>query len=243
MSWEQQRQLLTDVDFLLKNSSDLMLDSSTKGIFKDFIISRNLNLLQFKAKMFLELKKSQDREKELNEITSTSGMSEFYAQVKRLKSDYPDSDILVPSREERGERDWEDDKRGFEKLFTAEEGLGHYLDLVEFYNRFLNLKVKRINYLSYVKEFYDTSKISENSKNSKEYKSYVKDLCLYMETFIAKTNPLQDLDEKKSVFLKKFEKKWEAGEFEKNDPLYCTACIFLKNLNIRSKTIYKRNSV
>lgn len=230
MSWEQQRQLLTDVDFLLKNSSDLMLDTSIKGIFKDFIISKNLNLLQFKAKKFLELKVSQDREKELNEITNTSGMSEFYAQVKRLKSEYQDSDLMVPYLEETGERDWEDDKRGFEKLFTAEEGLGHYLDLVEFYNRFLNLKVKRINYLSYVKEFYDTSKISENSKNSKEYKSYVKDLCFYMETFIAKTNPLQDLDEKKSDFLKKFEKKWEDGEFEKNDPLYCGACNYCFSL-------------
>ena len=245
--FETQRQLFTDIDFLLKNSSNLLLDNSVKnGIFKDYIISKNLNLLQFKAKKILELENSLEKSQELNNITSTGqDLPEFYSYLKVLRSEYNDSSLCTPLGEEKGDRDWEADRREFESRFNGEEGLGHFLDLVEFYNRFLNLKPKRINYLSYVRVFYDLEKIPLNSKKSADYKSYVKDLCFYMENFISKTNPLTDLDYKKVNFLKKFEKKWENGDFkmEIDDPLFCKACNFLKIIIIIGEKQFSKVTV
>ena len=172
--FEKQRQLLTEIDFHIKNSSDLLYENNLKNrIFKEHLIAKNLSIIQFNAKNYLNLQADKAlQEQALNKITNTGDdLPEFYALVNKLKSEYADgNDLLLPGPEESGERDWDYDKMEFEKLFSGEEGLGHYLDLVEFYNRFLNLKAKRITYLAYVRVFYDLEKIPEDSKRANDYK-------------------------------------------------------------------------
>lgn len=221
MSWEEERQLLSDIDFLIKNSSDLLLQNELRnGFFKDYIISKNLNLIQFKSKKVLEIVHA-DREKELNGITNTSGeMNEFYQLVNQIKLQYS-QDILIPTKEEKGERDWDVEQTVFEKMFTGEEGLGHYLDLLDFYHRYLQFSQK-CKYLDYVKSFYDLEKIKDQTKQTMEYREYIKDLVVYLETFMVKTRPLQDLDEKKLEILKKFEKIYSLEKIEKE--FYCQVC-------------------
>jgi splicing factor 3A subunit 3 len=59
-----------------------------------------------------------------------------------------------------------------ENKFSGEEGTGRYLDLVSFYNRYLNLKdVKRMSYIAYVQVFFDASRVSLETKKSFDYKS------------------------------------------------------------------------
>jgi splicing factor 3A subunit 3 len=58
-------------------------------------------------------------------------------------------------------------------------------------------------------------------KETKEYKKYVKDLGIYMETFIAKTRPLLDLDERKEEILKKFKNTYSK---EVDKEFYCKFC-------------------
>jgi hypothetical protein len=247
MVFEEQRELLTEIDFLIKNSCELLLENNVKnGIFKDYIINKNLNLIQFKAKKVLALKG--ERDVAIDKITNTSvELKEFYQELKKKKNDYT-SDQLVPSSAELGERDWELEKNEFDQMFTGEEGLGNYLDLFEFYHRFLNFRGKKLKYLDYVKSFYDFSKISTNTRDTREFKKYVKDLGIYMETFISKTRPLLDLDELKKELLKKFSNvkslENESKEF------YCKTCqkqfekesVFTSHLNGKKHLKNLKNS-
>ena len=65
----------------------------------------------------------------------------------------------------------------------------------------------------------------------------MKDLAIYLESLLARNSPLLDLDYKKDGYLKKFEKKWEQGDFkvEKDDPLYCVPCKLKEILNEKVK--------
>jgi hypothetical protein len=71
------------------------------------------------------------------------------------------------------------------------------------------------------------------------HNSYIQDLVLYLESFLSRSQPLINLDEKKLEFLEQFEKKWENVEFKEyqnvGKELFCQACTFIFSLFLNKK--------
>ncbi|KAG1684621.1 hypothetical protein DVH05_010675 [Phytophthora capsici] len=154
----------------------------------------------------------------------------FYEQLKNIRSfhrKYPNSvvshepnldEILHPNLQ-----------------FSGEERFGKYVDLNEFYTRFLNIpELKKqarktqeamgsgsrtrgrkqptgttIDYLVYLASFSDFSAIPATQKTqSAPYQQYLKDLKEYLLDFYRRTQPLVDLDDVIDETTAKFEKQW-----------------------------------
>ncbi|TDH67544.1 hypothetical protein CCR75_006927 [Bremia lactucae] len=123
--------------------------------------------------------------------------------------------------------------------FSGEERLGKYVDLNQFYTRFLNIselkwqarktqealnssarnKGKKqtvgssIDYLAYLASFSDFSAIPPAQKTqSVPYQQYLKDLKEYLLDFYRRTQPLVDLDDMIDETSAKFEKQWASRE-------------------------------
>jgi splicing factor 3A subunit 3 len=101
-------------------------------------------------------------------------------------------------------------------MFTGEEAYGKYLDLTTLHEDYLNLKgVKRITYLQYLDSFYiftpPHNPITRSQKASDQYFGYVGRLAAYLEDFLKRTKPLQDLDAIFSRISEEFEKDWTDG--------------------------------
>jgi len=101
--------------------------------------------------------------------------------------------------------------------FTGEEGYGRYLDLHDFYNRFLNLRIHKerkpaeeLPYLSYLRTF---SRFFDDPPDLKdeEYLNYLNDLIAYLEDFSSRANPLQDMERVLERIESEYGEAWEGG--------------------------------
>ena len=97
--------------------------------------------------------------------------------------------------------------------FSDEEGYGKYLDVIECYELYINLKgVDRVDYITYLSTFDQLHEISKTKKLS-EYKKYVTSLVDYLYSFIVRTRPLYDVDSELQQAQDKALKEWENGNF------------------------------
>jgi len=101
--------------------------------------------------------------------------------------------------------------------FTGEEAFGKYLDLTTIHEQFLNLpNIKRLTYLQYLDAF-DTfvppqCSVKRPDKMTDQYFTYVGELANYLESFMRRTRPLEDLDKLFKSFDEDFEKAWTNNE-------------------------------
>ncbi|KAK9480411.1 hypothetical protein V1514DRAFT_325344 [Lipomyces japonicus] len=195
---------------------------------------------------------------------SSSPFDEFYSQLKRIKEHhrrYPNQPIenLEDSYRKRRRRtannggnefiiesagDTENSNGGQELtvadtidgLFSGEEALGRYLDLISLHEQYLNQKltsVRRVSYLQYL-DLFDkfSTAIINSTKRDEAYAKYVSDLRAYLEGFLRRTEPLNDPD---GVIVKinaDFEASVEAANNGKTyddddheaNRLYCKYC-------------------
>lgn len=104
-----------------------------------------------------------------------------------------------------------------DNMFTGEEGFGQFLDLTGMHEVYLNLPgVKRLPYVQYL-EIFDVFTppqfpMKRTNKISDKYFGYVGELSGYLESFIKKARPLQDLEKLFASFDEEFEKQWTANE-------------------------------
>lgn len=102
-------------------------------------------------------------------------------------------------------------------MFTGEEGYGQFLDLTRIHEDYLNLPgVKRLTYIQYL-DIFDAFTppqlpIKRSNKLSDKYFTYVGDLASYLEDFLRRIKPLQDLDKLFASFDEEFDKQWAANE-------------------------------
>ncbi|KAL1890066.1 Pre-mRNA-splicing factor sap61 [Sporothrix stenoceras] len=105
-------------------------------------------------------------------------------------------------------------------MFSGEEGFGRFFDLNANYEAFVNLPhVKRATYLQYLEVFdqfgdsnpYTTS-LKRSDKLTEDYFQYVGGLADYLEGFMRKTRPLENLDRVFSGFDDDFDALWENDE-------------------------------
>lgn len=101
-------------------------------------------------------------------------------------------------------------------MFTGEESNGRFLDLTSLHEEYLNLpNVKRLSYLQYLDHFdaFEPPRlpIKRQNKITDQYLKYVANLADYLESFVQRTRPLDDLPKLFLRFQREFETAWEAG--------------------------------
>ena len=104
-------------------------------------------------------------------------------------------------------------------MFTGEEAWGRFLDLTQLHEEFLNLNVasgKRLPYLQYLDHFDafvpPQCPIKRADKETDRYFAYIGNLAAYLEGFLRRTRPLEDLDKLFSGFDQEFGKVCEGNK-------------------------------
>lgn len=99
--------------------------------------------------------------------------------------------------------------------FSGEEAFGRYLDLHEFYNRYINSKFgEPMEYTTYLDVFSLPEMIPRKFKMTRRYRDYIIDLLEYLISFFERTEPLKDLDRIFSKVITEFEEQWSNGKVE-----------------------------
>ncbi|KJR85024.1 splicing factor 3A subunit 3 [Sporothrix schenckii 1099-18] len=105
-------------------------------------------------------------------------------------------------------------------MFSGEEGFGRYFDLNANYEAFVNLpNVKRLTYLQYLEvfdQFGESNPFLASQKRSDkltdDYFQYIGGLADYLQGFMRKTRPLENLDRVFAGFDDDFEALWSRDE-------------------------------
>ncbi|KAJ6107233.1 hypothetical protein N7523_008556 [Penicillium sp. IBT 18751x] len=191
---------------------------------RDHELAKLLNRIEEQSKRLLEIYKDADglREKEVKSIATGDQFEEFYKQLDGIKDfhkRYPNEPVDNLEKAYKRRQPGEGEPYGMEidNMFTGEEGFGQYLDLTVLHEDYLNLPgVKRLKYIQYL-EVFDvftppTMSIKRKDKLSDKYFRYVGELASYLESFIKRVKPLEDLDKLFGSFDEEFDKQWEAKE-------------------------------
>ena len=160
---------------------------------------------------------------EIQAISTGDVLQSFYGEYNNVKSfhkRYPNEPV---ENLERAYKKPEDGgpPGGFsgdiDAMFTGEEAFGRFFDLTMLHEEYLNLpgvkQVKRPTYLQYLDSFDSFTPpkcpVSRKDKMTDEYFSYVGSLAQYLESFLRRTKPLENLEKVFKGFDEEFEQEWE----------------------------------
>lgn len=148
-------------------------------------------------------------------------MEEFYKQLEEVKDfhrRYPNETVenLERAYKRRRPEEGEPVVSEIDNMFTGEESNGRFLDLIPLHEAYLNLpNVKRLSYLQYLDNFdaFEPPRlpIKRQSKVTDTYLKYVADLASYLEGFVRRTRPLDDLPKLFLRMDRDFETAWAEG--------------------------------
>ncbi|KAL8739357.1 MAG: hypothetical protein Q9190_007844, partial [Brigantiaea leucoxantha] len=106
-----------------------------------------------------------------------------------------------------------------DNMFTGEEAFGRFLDLNSAHEQYLNLpgvQSRRVSYLQYLNIFdafaAPQCALRRADKATNQYFDYIRQLSSYLESFLRRTRPLEDLNRIFTSFDQEFEEAWEAKE-------------------------------
>ncbi|GAB4826233.1 hypothetical protein Ancab_009098 [Ancistrocladus abbreviatus] len=145
--------------------------------------------------------------------TGTNVFSAFYDRLKEIREyhrRHPAARV-VDAGEEYEQMFKEDPVLDF----SGEEAFGRYLDLHEFYNKYINSKFgEPMEYSAYLDVFSQPEKIPRKLKMTKQYWEYVFDLLVYLISCFERTEPLKDVDRIFSKVTSEFEELWTNGKVD-----------------------------
>jgi splicing factor 3A subunit 3 len=221
---------------------------------RDHEIARFLSSIEYQSGNLLSIYKNPEaRDEELRTISLGDPMESFLdgvAKIKDFHRRYPNKPVenLEKAYKMRTPEDRAKLVDAIDNIFTGEEGFGRYLDLTTLHEQYLNLPVhqnaRRLTYLRYL-DLFDAftppeSTIRRDQKKSEAYFQYLKALQDYLESFMRRTRPLENLDKLFATFDDEFEELWEKDAvvgWEKNAPasasaqdvapdggIWCSAC-------------------
>ena len=169
------------------------------------------------------------REQELQSISTGDVFAEFYRHIDEIRDHhkrYPNGPV------ENLEKSYKKRKHGddgdvaamnyVDKMFSGEEGFGRFFDLVLLHEEYLNLPgvktMRRLPYTQYIDKF-DVFTPPEFPMKQKEkltdpYFKYLGSLVSYLEDFMRRTRPLEDLDKFLSNIEEEFEDAWNDGKIK-----------------------------
>ncbi|RAH41776.1 SF3a splicing factor complex subunit PRP9 [Aspergillus brunneoviolaceus CBS 621.78] len=227
MILEEQRFIHEDLERLEQAIADRVAEEPRNlrdRLNRDHEVSHFLNRIEEQSKRLLDIYKDTDgaRNKEIQSISTGDQFEEFYRQLDEIKDfhkRYPNEPVENLERAYKRRQLGEGETTGMEvdNLFTGEESYGQFLDLTALHEEYLNLPgVKRLSYVQYL-DIFDAFTppqlpIKRNNKISDRYFKYVGELASYLESFIKKVRPLQDLSKLFASFDDEFEKQWSANE-------------------------------
>ncbi|MCJ1354066.1 MAG: hypothetical protein MMC33_004053 [Icmadophila ericetorum] len=191
---------------------------------RDHQISGFLNRIQDQSERLFEIYKDAEgiRTKEIQAISTGDPFDEFYKQLGEIKDfhrRYPNEPVenLERAYKRKATGEGESATADIDNMFTGEEAFGKFLDLTTLHEDYLNLPgIKRLSYIQYLDSF-DSFTPPQNSikradKMSDHYFKYVGALSRYLEDFMRRTRPLEDLDKLFAAFDADFEKAWQINE-------------------------------
>lgn len=227
MILEEQRFLHEDLERLEQGISDRVAEEPRhirERLNRDHQIAGFLDRIQDQSKRLLEIYKDADssRLKEIQSISTGEPLEEFYKQLGEIKSfhqRYPNEPVenLEKAYKKKQPAEGEAPVYEIDNLFTGEEAFGKYLDLTTIHEQYLNLPgIKRLTYLQYLDAF-DTfvppsCSVKRPDKLTDQFFNYVGDLARYLESFLRRTRPLENLDQLFKSFDEDFEKAWDNNE-------------------------------
>jgi len=230
---------------------------------RDHEISQLLDQIQKQASGLIAIYRDEDghRSREIQQIGAGDAFDEFYRRVEEIKEHharYPNeqaenSELRYKPRDPGDATDLGPSM--VDLMFSGEEAFGRFFDLHTSHESYINLPgVKRVTYLQYLDAFDNFTPgfggLKKADKLSDQYFKYVGDLGSYLESFMRRTRPLENLDKVFASFDAEFEEAWNKDEVENwqdekapstsaapqlssPDAVWCDACMKeFKNENV-----------
>lgn len=182
-----------------------------------------LDQIQNQSSALLEIyeHRKDERTKEMLQISTGDPFDEFYRQVNEIK----DHHSRYPSEQADNPETWYRPRRGedhpyiVEGMFSGEEAYGRYFDLIIPHEMFQNLpNIKRAPYIQYLDVFdnflYGFGGVKRADKLTESYFNYLVELQGYLESFMKRTRPLENLDKVFVAWDNDFDAAWEKDEVE-----------------------------
>jgi splicing factor 3A subunit 3 len=219
---------------------------------RDHQIATFLSRIQSQSKRLLAIYKDEDgaKDAEIQSISTGDPFEEFYKQYSEIRDfhkRYPNEPVENLERAYKRRADGEPVPMEVDTMFTGEEGYGRFFDLTILHEQYLNLPgvkgARRITYLQYLDAFDiftpPQCPIKKPDKMTDAYFQYLGALVSYLEEFLNKIRPLEDLEKIYASFDEEFEKAWESSQVPgwdqasssngtkaevSGDGTYCDAC-------------------
>jgi splicing factor 3A subunit 3 len=155
-------------------------------------------------------------------ISTGEPLEEFYkqlAEIKTFHAKYPNEPVenLERAYKKKAPVEGETTTSEIDNMFTGEEAFGRFLDLTTIHELYLNLpSIKRLSYLQYLDSFDSFVpphlNVKRPDKLTDQYFTYVGQLSSYLERFMRRTRPLEDLERLFTSFDEDFVKEWDENE-------------------------------
>ena len=191
---------------------------------RDHQIAGFLDRIQDQSKRLLDIYNDADgaRGKEIQAISTGDPLDEFYKQLGEIKSfhqRYPNEPVenLERAYKKKATGEGETTTSEIDNMFTGEEAFGRFLDLTTIHELYLNLpNIKRLTYLQYLDNFDQFAppicSVKRPDKMKDHYFCYVGELANYLEGFMRRTRPLEDLEKLFNSFDDDFNTAWDAND-------------------------------
>ncbi|PSR76957.1 RNA splicing factor PRP9-like protein [Coniella lustricola] len=229
MLLEEQRFIAEDLERLEQGIAD-RVDEEPKQIRdrlnRDHEVLQLLDQIQRQSEEMLSLYRDVNglRSKEILQIGSGDPFEEFHKQVNEIKEHH----ARYPNEQaENSETRYRPRKRGdgepvpyvVDAMFSGEEAFGRYFDLHTCHESYINLpNVKRLAYLQYLQIFDNFAPgyggVKKSEKLTDQYFKYVGELSDYLESFMRRTRPLENVDRVLSSFDAEFDAAWDKDQVE-----------------------------
>ncbi|CAI4214755.1 unnamed protein product [Parascedosporium putredinis] len=229
MFLEDERYLHEDLERLEQAIADRIGDDPKHirdRLNKDHEIAQLLQQIKEQSASLLKLYRDEDSglTNEIQRIGTGDPFDEFYREVTAIRDHharYPNEQAENTEVRYRAKRtaDGELIPYVIDALFSGEEAFGRFLDLHACHDSYLNLpNVKRLNYIQYL-ELFDNfavgaGGIKRDDKLTDQYFKYLGELADYLESFMRRTRPLENVDKVVADFDNEFEAAWEKDEVE-----------------------------
>ncbi len=227
MLLEQQRYIHEDLERLEQGIADRMGDEPKMirdRLNRDHEVSQLLEQIQHQSEELLPLyeDKTGARSKEILQISAGDPFEEFYLQLANIK----DHHARYPNEQAENSEQWYRPHKGevdqpyiVDSMFSGVEAYGRFFDLHHSHESYLNLPdTKRIPYTQYL-DIFDNFQagyggVKRGEKLTDQYFKYLGELMEYLESFMRRTRPLENLDKVFSGWDDDFEKAWEKDEVD-----------------------------
>lgn len=185
---------------------------------RDHQIAAFLDRIKAQSIRAVDLYKDADgsRLREVQAISTGDTFDEFYKQLNTVKDfhkRYPNEPVENLERAYKRRAVGEDAPfpSEIDTMFTGEEAFGRYFDMNALHEDYINLpgSKRRITYLQYLDTFDDFEGMPRPDKLKDQYFQYLGNLAAYLESFMRRIKPLEDLDRLFTSFDSEFLQLWE----------------------------------